>query len=57
VSIDNKDVQDKLDELMKSKVSLEDNLKAHLGAIQVLQALLDADKEIGVPVEAEVMEK
>jgi hypothetical protein len=55
VSIDNKDVQAKLDELEKSKAGLEDNLKAHMGAIQVLQQLLDSDKEMGLPVEAEVV--
>lgn len=53
MSIDNKDVQDKLNELEKSRAQLEANLHAHVGAIQALQQLLDADKELGLPVEAE----
>lgn len=53
MSIDNHDLEKKLAELNQSKAALEDNLKAHMGAVQVLQQLLDADKEMAVPVETE----
>lgn len=53
MSIDNKTVEDKIAELQRSKEALVANLQAHEGALQALQQLLDADKELAVPVEME----
>lgn len=53
MSVNNQSLEQKLVELNQSKTALEDNLKAHQGAIQVLQQLLDEDKELVVPVETE----